>query len=766
MKKKFIKTPLKGVYVHGAKDVGTRTVNLLMGEHAGEYVRGDIMDANAVIQAFDELKGNVDNDHDSLEEVVDELHNLRDATDQSFEVFQEKAEKETADRIQGDKTLDEKIDQKERESKERDNVLQQNIDTEKQERVNADTKLRNDLTAEVNRAKARENALASDIQAEATKRENDDNTIKDNLNAEVTRATAKENEIKAEVDIINGDSTTEGSFRKAIADVVGAAPEAYDTLKEIADKLNENDDLHAAINDAIATKATTVALNEEITRAKAAEAENKAEIAAEAARAKKVEGDNALAIQNEASRATTAETAINEAVNTEAERAKGQEAYLQNLINTKADTTALEGAKTELDNKIAQKADTTTLNEQVDTLNAAIRAKQDAGNYITYDESDTTFYKINRPLKYKDAYNEFSFLDHGDYYFSLKEERGYEFLVGSAIVLKYAQQEIRLFPNSIELFDSKTSNPKVIIDSDKIELRDQKDFATNIEINKHGIRFRGGNDHQVPVANGSGFADLNNYVLKTELPTVPTKISQLANDSNFITAADVDFTPYATIEALTAVEQKVTANTTAIANINKSNGIPYDTNITNYYQTDKPFYIKCDNDHTAYINPYSGIKVASSDTSYVDITPSSMRFSNGDASCELNQYLGMQYLLGTSDDSDGFKLSPYGLRIGKKSDINANNNDMISISVPLADTTSSFKVNPYTGITLQTGDSTIALSSNGVTLPIRDPNRVLTSFGTTIDITQYVLKSVYDEKIAALEARIAALEAKHPEATE
>jgi hypothetical protein len=87
MKKKFIKTPLNGVYVHGAKDVGTRTVNLLMGEHAGEYVRGDIMDANAVIQAFDELKGNVDNDHDSLEEVVDELHNLRDATDQSFEVF-------------------------------------------------------------------------------------------------------------------------------------------------------------------------------------------------------------------------------------------------------------------------------------------------------------------------------------------------------------------------------------------------------------------------------------------------------------------------------------------------------------------------------------------------------------------------------------------------------------------------------------------------------------------------------------------------------
>lgn len=374
MKKRFIKTPLVGVQVHGAKDVGTRTVNLLMGEHAGEYVRGDIMDANAVIQAFDELKGNVDNNHDSLEEIVNEIHNFRDTTNHRFDVFQEKAEEETANRIQGDNTLDEKIN------------------AEKQERVNANTQLRNDLTTEINRAKASENTLASNIQAEATKRENDDNTIKDNLNAEVTRATAKENEIKAEVDVINGDSTTEGSFRKAIADVVGAAPEAYDTLKEIADKLSQNDDLHTAINEAIATKATTAALNEEITRAKAAEAENKAEIAAEAARAKQAEGNNALAIQNEASRATTAETAINEAVNTEVERANSQEAYLQNLINTKADTTALEGAKTELDRKISDETTRATGVEatkaSADDLTAEIARAKQAEAAITSDVTE------------------------------------------------------------------------------------------------------------------------------------------------------------------------------------------------------------------------------------------------------------------------------------------------------------------------------------------------------------------------------------------
>ena len=108
MNKKFIKQPLNGITVADSA-VGVRTPNILMGEHAGEYVRGDIMDANAVIQAFDELRGNVDNDHDSLQEIVDELHNLRDAADQGFEAFQEKAEEETANRVQGDKTLEDKI---------------------------------------------------------------------------------------------------------------------------------------------------------------------------------------------------------------------------------------------------------------------------------------------------------------------------------------------------------------------------------------------------------------------------------------------------------------------------------------------------------------------------------------------------------------------------------------------------------------------------------------------------------------------------------
>ena len=72
MNKKFIKQPLNDITVSDSA-VGTRTPNILIGEYAGEYVRGDIMDANAVIQAFDELKNGVDEGHDTLKELNDEI---------------------------------------------------------------------------------------------------------------------------------------------------------------------------------------------------------------------------------------------------------------------------------------------------------------------------------------------------------------------------------------------------------------------------------------------------------------------------------------------------------------------------------------------------------------------------------------------------------------------------------------------------------------------------------------------------------------------
>lgn len=100
------------------------------------------------------------------------------------------------------------------------------------------------LEAETTRATEQENSLKTLISAETGARTKGDEDLSSKINAEQTRAEGKEKEISDKLAIVNGDSNTEGSFRKAIADVVAAAPEDLDTLKEIADKLAGNDDLH------------------------------------------------------------------------------------------------------------------------------------------------------------------------------------------------------------------------------------------------------------------------------------------------------------------------------------------------------------------------------------------------------------------------------------------------------------------------------------------------------------------------------------------
>lgn len=189
------------------------------------------------------------------------------------------------------------------------------------------------LEAETTRATEQENSLKTLIGAETSARTKGDEDLNSKIKAEQTRAEGKEKEISDKLAIVNGDSNTEGSFRKAIADVVAAAPEDLDTLKEIADKLAGNDDLHTALNQAITEKADASALLNEVTRA------------------------------------------------------TGAESGLQAAIATKADATALS-------NYVL----TTALNKQVDTLNAAISAKQDAGNYIPYDASVASIYLVDKTI--------------------------------------------------------------------------------------------------------------------------------------------------------------------------------------------------------------------------------------------------------------------------------------------------------------------------------------------------------------------------------
>lgn len=116
------------------------------------------------------------------------------------------------------------------------------------------------------------------LEAETSARTKSDEDLNAKIKAEQTRAEGKEKQISDKLAIVDGDSNTEGSFRKAIADVIAAAPEDLDTLKEIADKLAGNDDLHTALNHAITEKADASALANEVSRATGVESDLQAAI--------------------------------------------------------------------------------------------------------------------------------------------------------------------------------------------------------------------------------------------------------------------------------------------------------------------------------------------------------------------------------------------------------------------------------------------------------------------------------------------------------
>ena len=295
------------------------------------------------------------------------------------------------------------------------------------------------------------------LEAETSARTKSDEDLNAKIKAEQTRAEGKEKEISDKLAIVDGDSNTEGSFRKAIADVIAAAPEDLDTLKEIADKLAGNDDLHTALNQAITEKADASALANEVTRA------------------------------------------------------TGVENDLRTAIGTKADATALS-------NYVL----TTALNQQIDTLNTAISAKQDAGNYIPYDSSTNSQYSIGKNL----------YVTNNNEGVSIQSTNITGGNQDGAFYLNYNQLHFVDFQNIQEGQAIRTTYSINGITSDKY-------------------------NNCLATSDGT-FKPISDFALKTELPTVPTNVSQLTNDSNFITQQDAD-AKYALVNSLNTVNDSISS---------------------------------------------------------------------------------------------------------------------------------------------------------------------------------------------------------------
>ena len=358
------------------------------------------------------------------------------------------------------------------------------------------------LEAETTRATEQENSLKTLIGAETSARTKGDEDLSSKIKAEQTRAEGKEKEISDKLAIVNGDSNTEGSFRKAIADVVAAAPEDLDTLKEIADKLAGNDDLHTALNQAITEKA------------------------------------DASALLNEVSRATGVENNLKTAI--DGKQPKGN--YL-----TEHQSLEEYAKKTDI-----PEIDTSDFVSKTATNAQDIMSELTVRNRLYVREKSNPVYTSISYLGIS-VYGDLAIpciKSDGVVVYKRNNHDEYTKLDKDFVCARDRRAEMRASATFISSWELDESEPSGL-------------GASLFYLDEDGVRLLNGDNNHVLTSHGSTI-DITQYAKKSELPAIPTKTSQLTNDSNFITTADVDLTPYATTQALTAVEQKVTANTTAI----------------------------------------------------------------------------------------------------------------------------------------------------------------------------------------------------------
>lgn len=263
---------------------------------------------------------------------------------------------------------------------------------------------------------------------------------------------------------------------------------------------------------------------------------------------------------------------------------------------------------------------------------------------------------------------------------------------------------------------------------------------TNIlKITREGIHNTDNNANHVYATNGS-IADLTQYAKKSEITAggnvddvQVNGVSVVENKiANIKPATKEEYGVVKVGDGLNVADGTISVDTTAIGS---GKYIPYETfsNDTYYLQNGVTFGSEGEVVYTSITN--SGVLVRSSTKNVIEINGNYLFLSN----------------------SDGNTIT-FNSRSGE------------------------IEINR---ITSSGNESALSISGSGIYMYGVGRNRVLTADASTIDITQYALKSelptvptkvsqlqndsefitksVYDEKIAALESRIAALEAKHTE---
>lgn len=451
------------------------------------------------------------------------------------------------------------------------------------------------------------------------------------------------------------------------------------------------------------------------------------------------------------------------------------------IIETKAD-------KSELHSSYVSNSTFTALEEKVSANTAAISGKQDTGNYLHYETLNND---------------------------------GYYEIPSVCVINKGNRADTSITSDEIKVSDENFGYTIITMDGVSNKYATDVDFALGFNLNRNGIKLQGGDNNHVLTSNGSTI-DITEYAKKTDIPEVDTSdfVIKTARDTQTIKAPltvtgnlrvnDIDNKTYVFLSGIQGSGQLQLFNKDTSArsyleggslqiNEGPDDGISItcqgirnlDDNANHVYATDGSIadltqYVK-KNEITADSNvddvQVNGVSVVENKIANINSATKEklgvvkvgdgLNVTDGTISVDTTAIGSGNYIPYESiaaDDNINYKTYVMKHNEGILFDSASGDVSIKDGEVVVKNTnhriavTSSFiwllGPNDY-----GEGADTLLfeLNKDGLRLHNGDNNHVLTSYGSTINITQYALKSVYDKKIAALEARIAALEAKHTE---
>jgi hypothetical protein len=563
-------------------------------ESVNELKTLHINDKAEVLSKIAEEVSNRTNSDTILDSKINEEITNRQADTQSL---QGKIDQEKVDRHSEDQVLHNEVSKEVADRTNADNLLQSNIDKEAQARTSADQVLQNNIDSEATTRAAQDLVLDHKIEdiklqgqadkaqlleaiaAEAMARENADidldnqkvdkregysltkNDFTDILKAKLDGIEEHANYITHLSQLINDSGfQTEDEVKAAIQEIVGAAPEVLDTLKEIADALGNDPNFATTITKKLA--AITEQVNQEIEDRIAGDEANSAEVATETQARK--DADIALEaklkeyIDNKSATGDAAIGVVRDNLNKEIQDRKDADAAIQASLDKEiADRKTADDAYTVSLNNVNRRVSELALSIQdsINTLRNELTAQVNANttaiatNEHNIERNSEAITNLTKTV--------------GDNYKEVKD------MINEEIVDR---------TNADSSLGSRIDTLNINLNTERTE-RIAADQVLQVNLDKE-VADRTNADTALKTEMTSKL-DNTKQALESEIDKLNTKLDQEKTDrTNADTAlgARIDSLEAGNTTAITKLEEKVNGNTTAI-NTEKERAIAKENSI-------------------------------------------------------------------------------------------------------------------------------------------------------------------------------------------